>query len=277
MERTTIELYGHTFAECITMDMNFRQPNEMKDSACLAYVQTGTQEIYSSKEKLVAKDSESILIKCGHYIASVVDATPRHPFKTVVFHFDKESIKRAFGDKDLSFLTVKKLDEPVDPVLKVGQNDLLDSFVTSMMPYFDHPEMVNDDLLATKLQELIYIVSNSGKNAIATQIIGTLNTPEQIAFKKVVDSNVYNNLNLAELAFLTHRSESSFKRDFRKWYSDSPAKFFKTKRLEKAADLLHSTELQINHIAWKMGFDNPAHFSTSFLAHFGKSPKEYRD
>ncbi|NQY08921.1 MAG: helix-turn-helix transcriptional regulator [Flavobacteriales bacterium] len=277
MEKSTINLFGKPFAECISMDMDFRIPSSMRDAACLSYVYNGTQEVYSSAEKIVAKNNESILMKCGNYVANIVDATPENQFQSIFFHFDHESIKKAFGDKDLSFLTVEKLDEPIDPAIKVGQSELLDSFVASMMPYFDHPEMAQEELLATKLQELIYIVSNNGKNAIATKLIGTLGSPEKIEFNKVIKANVYNNLSLLELSFLTHRSKSTFKRDFKKWFSESPSKYFKIKRLEKAADLLGSTELQINHIAWKMGFDNAAHFSTSFLSYFGKSPNEYRD
>ena len=276
MDMTTLELYGHPFAACFTLSQEFRTPHEMRDDACLAYVQSGRQEVYSQTQKLIAKDKESILMKCGNYIASFLDGTPTSEFKSVVFHLDPESIRKAFGDKDLSFLKVDSTLKAIDPALKIDRSSLMDSFVQSMQPYFDNPALANEALLAVKLQELVYILSDSGKNPVATQIIGTLYSPEEIAFDEIIEANLYSNLSIPELAHITMKSESGFKREFQKRYRVSPAKYFKTKRLKKAADLLTNTSLQINEIAWDSGFENAAHFSNSFHTHFGKSPKEYR-
>lgn len=276
MEIKSLELFGHSFAECFTLNQGFRTTNEMRNDACLAYVQSGQQEIYSPTQKLVARNNESILMKCGNYVANFKDVTPTSEFKSVVFHLDPEVIKKAFGNEDLNFLRVSKPQHALDPALKIAQNELLDSFVASMIPYFNNPQLAKEELLLLKLKELIYILSDSGKNQIATQIIGTLYSPEEIAFDEIISANIYNNLSIAELAHLTSRSESTFKRDFKKWYSDSPAKYFKTKRLEKAADLLQNSSLQIGEIAWDCGFENAAHFSDSFRTFYGKSPKVYQ-
>lgn len=276
MEVTAIELYGSPFIQYITLKQGCRLPKEMENDACLAYVQTGTQEVYSPTQKLLAKENESILMKCGNYIANFTNISPTSQFKSVVFHLDPESIKRAFGDKDLSFLRMNKADQPINPALKIDRSELLDSFVTSLTPYFDNPKLANDELLSVKLQELVYILSDSGKNPLATQIIGTLYNPEKIAFEEIISANVYNNLSIKELAHLSARSESTFKREFRKWYDMSPAKYFKTKRLEKAADLLKRTALSVSEIAWKCGFENAAHFSASFNSCYGSSPKRFR-
>ena len=273
----SLELFGHVFAECFTLDQDFRLQREMRDDACLAYIQEGNQEIYSATQKLQASDKESILMKCGNYIANFRDITPTSQFKSVVFHLDPEAISKAFDEKDLDFLRVDKSKVARDPALKMEQNELLDSFVSSMMPYFDNPQMAKDELLLLKLKELVYILSDFGNNPVVNQIIGTLYSPEEIAFDEIVLANNYNNLSIGELAHLTARSESSFKRDFKKWYRESPAKYFKTKRLEKAADLLINSNTPVSEVAWDCGFENPAHFSASFHDHHGKSPRDYRD
>ena len=273
----SLELFGHVFAECFTLDQDFRLQREMRDDACLAYIQEGKQEIYSSTQKIQATDRESILMKCGNYIANFRDVTPTAQFKSVVFHLDPEAIKRAFDDKDLDFLRVDKSKVARDSALKMGPNELLDSFVSSMMPYFDNPQMAKDELLLLKLKELIYILSDFGKDPVVNQIIGTLYSPEEIAFEEIITANLFNSLSIGELAHLTARSESTFKRDFRKWYNESPAKYFKSKRLEKSAELLKSSDTPISEISWECGFENPAHFSASFHDYFDKSPRDYRD
>jgi len=276
MEVRTIELMGHAFAECFTLDQNFKINREMRNDACLAYIQSGTQEVYSPTQKIVARDKESILMKCGNYIANFRDVTPTAQFKSVVFHLDPEVIKKAFDEHELSFLRVKRSGIRLDPALKIEQSELLDSFVNSMMPYFNHPALIREELLLLKLKELVYILSDSGNNEIVSQLLGTLYTKEEIEFDEIISANLYNNLSIAELAHLTAKSESSFKRYFTKYYKESPAKYFKTKRLEKAAGLLKDSSLLISEIAWDCGFENAAHFSDSFRAYFGRSPKVYR-
>ena len=276
MEMTSLELFGHPFAECFTIDQDFHLQREMRDDACLAYVQSGKQEIYSPTQKIMATDRESILMKCGNYIANFKDVAPTAQFRSVVFHLDPEAIRKAFNDKDLDFLRIDRSKVARDPALKMGQNEQLDNFVASMMPYFDKPDLAKEQLLLLKLKELVYILSDFGNNLVVNQILGTLYSPEEITFDEIINANLYNNLSLAELAHLTARSESTFKRDFRKRYNESPAKYFKTRRLEKAADLLKSSTLTISEIAWDCGFENPAHFSASFHNYSGNSPKDFR-
>jgi AraC-like DNA-binding protein len=47
-------------------------------------------------------------------------------------------------------------------------------------------------------------------------------------------------------------------------------------KLEKAAELLKSNEMNISEIAYSLGFSSPNYFSTVFKNKFGISPKEYK-
>ena len=272
----TLKLFGHEFAQCFSLEGNFRISNEMREDACLAYVREGHQEVFSATQKIEATNNEGILMKCGNFISNINKTHSDKDFMSVVFHLDPESIHRAFNGKDLSFLKVDKDPRPIDPALKIDRSELLDSFVESMMPYFHKPELASEELLATKMQELVYILSDSGKNRIATQILGTLFSPEDISFQEIISANLYNNLTIPDLAHLTARSESTFKRDFRKIFNSSPAKYIKTKRLERAAKLLRSTNQPVSEVAWDCGFENAAHFSASFSKFYGVSPVGYR-
>ncbi|MBL4657922.1 MAG: helix-turn-helix transcriptional regulator [Flavobacteriales bacterium] len=256
--------------------MAYKGPAGMENGACLTYVLEGERELYSATEKFILKGKESILMKCGNFILNAEDASPTNPYKSLGFHVSPDMIKKAFGNRSLDFLKVKRRADFKKTALKQGENVLMESFIVSMMSYFEHPELVNDDLLAAKLQELVLIVCDGGKNELANQIFGTLYTPTELLFEEVIEANLYHNLSIPDLAELTNRSESSFKRDFKKWYGESPAKWFKTKKLEYASELLKTTDLSISEICWDCGFESPAHFSTSFHNKYGKSPKPYQ-
>jgi AraC-like DNA-binding protein len=276
MEVVTLSLWGQPFIDCLSLNANFRANLEMQDDACLSYVHSGTQEIYAPSGKIVAKDGESILTKCSNFVADNEVDKIRSEFRSVVFHINFNIVKRAFEGKDISFLRPGNAIETDESSLKIGYSQQMESFVESLTMYFDNPDLAREEILVLKLQELVYILCETGKNDVVNLIIRSLQFRNEIGFEEIISSNVYNNLNIRELSHLTARSESSFKRDFTRYYKVSPAKYFKTKRLEKAAELLRSSNLQVNEIAWDCGFENAAHFGTSFRTFFGQTPKEYR-
>ena len=50
-----------------------------------------------------------------------------------------------------------------------------------------------------------------------------------------------------------------------------------TKKIEKACELLHSTNQTVKEIAYQVGYENQLEFSKMFKKHTGKSPTEYRN
>ena len=247
----------------------------MNEDACFIYIQQGNHEIYSPTQKLVLRDNEGALMKCGNYISNIKDASPTNEFQSIVFHLDPELIRKAFKNKNIDFLRENKQSRDLFSV-KIKTGALIKSFIKSIQYYFEHPDEISDELLTLKLQELVLILSDNGKNTVSNHLIGTLYNSVDIAFERIIVANLFNNLTIGELAFLTNRSESTFKRDFRKIYAAAPAKYIKQKKLNKAADLLQNSSLSIKEISWKCGFKNMAHFSSSFHDYYGKSPRNYK-
>ena len=277
MEVVSLELYGKPFVKYFTISKEYRLPQEMSDDACLTYVIEGSNRLISGTQTFSITSKESVLMKCGNYMVISDGISSISPQKALTFHFDSESIKKAFGSRDLSFLRREPTQESIDPTVALGHNELIDGFVQSLNPYFDNKEMIEDELLAVKLVELVTILISSTDDPLVAYIFGTINSREHLEFDKVIEANLFNNLSIPELAHLTNRSESTFKRVFKLYYKESPAKYLKTKKLEKAADLLKTPSLQVSKIAWDCGFDNVAHFSTSFTKQFGLSPRLYRE
>lgn len=57
----------------------------------------------------------------------------------------------------------------------------------------------------------------------------------------------------------------------------SPNELIKMKRLNRAAELLKQGELTISEVSYKVGFEDPFYFSKCFKAHFGCTPKNYKN
>lgn len=82
--------------------------------------------------------------------------------------------------------------------------------------------------------------------------------------------------NLIQLARLSGLSRSRFCQLFRQEIGLTPGEFLELQRLERAANLLLMTNLQIAEISEQHGFHCPFYFSLRFKKHYGQSPKAYR-
>lgn len=57
----------------------------------------------------------------------------------------------------------------------------------------------------------------------------------------------------------------------------SPGEFIRNIRLKQACELLKNKDIDINQIAYGVGFSNTAHFSTTFKKYYGVTPTEFRN
>jgi AraC-like DNA-binding protein len=78
------------------------------------------------------------------------------------------------------------------------------------------------------------------------------------------------------LAKLCNLSLSSFKREFKKVFDDSPANYILSAKIKKAKELLAISDLPINEIAYETGFNDPLYFTRQFKKKVGNSPSAYR-
>jgi DNA-binding response OmpR family regulator/two-component sensor histidine kinase len=79
-----------------------------------------------------------------------------------------------------------------------------------------------------------------------------------------------------ELARELHLSRSQVHRKIKALTGMSPAIYIRHIRVQKAKELLASTQLSISEIAYQVGFKSPVYFSQVFKKTFGESPKATR-
>jgi AraC-like DNA-binding protein len=56
----------------------------------------------------------------------------------------------------------------------------------------------------------------------------------------------------------------------------NPTLFIRKVRLQRAAELLKTTELNVSEIAYEVGFSDPNYFSRAFHEEYGRTPSEER-
>ncbi len=84
------------------------------------------------------------------------------------------------------------------------------------------------------------------------------------------------NLDIPQLARNLAMSRTQLYRKIKALTGQSPSIFIRNIRLQKAKELLQTTELNISEIAYETGFSDLSHFSRSFKDAFGVSPSDLK-
>ena len=94
--------------------------------------------------------------------------------------------------------------------------------------------------------------------------------------KDFLDSFHAEELQLKEVARIACVSPYHFHRLFREVFGETPNQYLQRKRLERARELLASTERGVTEISLDVGFESSTSFSALFRRTYGFSPREYR-
>ncbi|MDQ6851845.1 MAG: AraC family transcriptional regulator [Actinomycetota bacterium] len=94
--------------------------------------------------------------------------------------------------------------------------------------------------------------------------------------KDLVDARYFEPVGVADLARAAGLSRAHFSREFRRAFGESPHTYLLTRRLERAAALLRSTDRSVADICCSVGLQSVGSFTTSFGRMFGRSPTAYR-
>ncbi len=94
--------------------------------------------------------------------------------------------------------------------------------------------------------------------------------------KDLADARYYEDLTVADLARAARLSRAHFSHEFRRAFGQSPHAYLLTRRLERAAALLVTTDRSITEICLDVGLKSVGSFTTSFTRAYGTSPSQYR-
>ncbi len=252
----------------------FRFDVDMGNDACFYFIKSGLARVVAPTDAATFKQDEGVVLQCGRYISDYLELNADEDCEAVAVHFYPEILKLIYDNELPDFLVgiEKIVPSTID---RVESSTLLSNYINSLDFYFNNPSLVSDELLKLKLKELLLLLAKTDNVSVVRSLLTGVFDRHQLNFKEIIEANVYTNITLNELAQLSGLSLSSFKREFKKYYTSTPARYFKTKRLERAAKLLRNTTLRVSEVAYDCGFNDVAHFSKSFHAEYGINPSEF--
>ncbi|MEN4760975.1 AraC family transcriptional regulator [Chryseobacterium sp. C39-AII1] len=158
-----------------------------------------------------------------------------------------------------------------DSFLFLKDDKFIKSYIESLEPYYDGKEQLEASFVDIKREELLMILLK--KQSSLKDIFFNFNSPHKVDLELFMNRNYKFNISLDRFAYLTGRSLSTFKREFKTIFGTSPGKWLTNRRLQEARYLLEHEHKKPNEIYFELGFEDFSHFSFAFKKLFGESPK----
>lgn len=100
-------------------------------------------------------------------------------------------------------------------------------------------------------------------------------SPRMRATRAYIVENLDTELTIEALASIAFQSPTQFKKHFKAALGISPFQFITGQRMEKAKALLTHTDLPVQIVAERVGYQDLSAFSRRFSSHFGMSPRQF--
>ncbi len=239
------------------------------DDHLLVWLISGETKIIQADETLVLEAGNTFLIP-RHQLATIINK-PKDglPHKAVAMHLSVDRLRNFYKDKE------KSSNRFASRIVRFQQHPLLQSFMTSLIPYFEMQKDFPEDIASLKITEAISILRIIDKEI--DKLLANFEEPHKIDLAAFMEKNFMFNMPLAKFGYLTGRSLTTFKRDFSKAFNTTPQRWLTQKRLERAHYQLTEKHQRPVDVCYETGFENLSHFSYAFKKQFGYAPTKLID
>ena len=237
----------------------------------LFFLLDGSLKLTHGKDVFELKKNEMILFKKATFLKFEKSANGGPTYDCIIVSI-KDAVLKSFLTSSNMKPIAKPDAEANSAIFPMPECQI--HFAQSVKMYLSGTYPVQEGQIHIKMMEMLYNIA-IGSQPMYAQLL-QFDQPIRVDIQSVIEANYTSPASLQELAYLSGRSLSAFKRDFQNIFNMPPAQLIREKRLAKAKDLLETTAMSISDICYAVGFENVSHFSRIFKDLYGISPSSYR-
>jgi AraC-like DNA-binding protein len=244
----------------------FFKSDIMFDQHMLVWFLSGETRIVQADATYIFGKGDIFLIPRNQLATIINYPKDGLPHKTVVMHLSTERLRDFYANKNINpgRLTSRR-------IYRFNNHPLLESCLASLIPYFEM-KAVPEDIAALKITDAISILRTLDNEI--DDVLANFEEPGKINLSDYMEKNFMFNLPMEKFGYLTGRSLTTFKRDFKKAFAMTPQRWLTQKRLELAHYQLTEKKKRPLDVCYEVGFENLSHFSFAFKKQFGYAPNE---
>lgn len=242
----------------------FFKSDIMFDQHMLVWFISGETKIVQANATYLFRKGDIFLIPRNQLATIINYPTNGEPHKTVVMHLSVDRLKYFYTSRNIQPRPLQS-----EKIFSFNNHPLLESCLASLIPYFDMKD-IPEDIASIKITEAISILRTLNKEI--DQILGNFEEPGKVNLVDYMQKNFMFNLPVEKFGYLTGRSLTTFKRDFKKAFNMTPQRWLTQKRLDLAYYQLTEKKKKPLDVCYEVGFENLSHFSFAFKKQFGFAP-----
>lgn len=189
------------------------------------------------------------------------------PNRAAVMHLTVKRLAAYYKDRE-----VKGQACHTGKIFRFSNHPLLTSCMASLIPYFEIGEQLPPEIADIKIHEAITILRTIDPDI--DSVLANFEEPGKIPLADFMERNYMFNMPIDKFSYLTGRSLTTFRRDFKKSFQTTPQKWLTQKRLELAHYHIKDKKRRPVEVYIEAGFENLSHFSYAFKKQFGYTPTE---
>lgn len=188
------------------------------------------------------------------------------PNQAVVMHLTVHRLRGYYKGRELHARAA------TGKIFRFRNHPLLQSCMASLKPYFEIGEQLPAEIADIKIHEAIAILRTIDPDT--DSVLANFEEPGKIPLSGFMEKHYMFNMDMEKFGYLTGRSLTTFRRDFKKAYGITPQKWLTQKRLELAHRFIKDSHRRPVDVYLEVGFENLSHFSYAFKKQFGVVPSE---
>ena len=236
----------------------------------------GHKKFMAADVNVLLAENEAVFLKKGGFV-STEKVEKNHQYESVLFFLEDMFLADFHLKNESHFKLLGKNKQDISSYFKFEATPSLSGYFHSLLPHFKSASHLHNPLFQLKIEELLLGFLINDKNNEFKDFLVQINNHRRYSFEEVMLQNFDSSLSVEEFAFLSGMSISTFKRNFQKQFSTSPAKWIQEKRLQKAANLLQDSDKNVSEVAMEVGFENTSHFIKKFRMEYGITPKRFKE
>jgi AraC-like DNA-binding protein len=242
----------------------FFKSDIMFEHHMLIWFISGETKIVQAEATYMFKKGDIFLIP-RNQLATIINYPENgQPHKTVVMHLTTVKLREFYANLD-----VKPKASVSQKIRCFNNHPLLESCLASLIPYFEMKDLPAD-IASLKITEAISILRALDKEI--DSVLANFEEPGKIDLVSYMEKNFMFNMTMEKFSYLTGRSLTTFKRDFKNAFNTTPQKWLTQKRLELAHYQFVEKNKKPIDVCYEVGFENLSHFSYAFKKQFGYAP-----
>jgi AraC-like DNA-binding protein len=243
------------------------------ENSHLVFVTSGYKTWITPEEEVTIYKGQAIFCKNG---ACMMRNFYETEFCALIMFFTQDFIKEVSLEYQISLKKNEKNIQTNFQITKVNVDENLKLYFESVNTFVFQKKAPSELLLKLKFKELILQVLNNDNNPkLKSHFLSILQDGDN-KIEAVVRKNLCFNLSIDDYACLCNRSLSSFKRDFKQEFGESPLRWLIKERLKYAKARLLSINESINDLAMFSGFESTEHFIRCFKKYYGEPPLRFK-